>query len=171
MAKIVVLVQADLPDADLQSLVDAGHEVTILHPQKSSVFALLKGLGGSLSAEKEPKEENPEDGEAPEGEPPADEEASMEEEPEVPDTPVEEGWQLFGSNVRGTYADVKEPTLFVPSLTGRYFQLNEMSVSTYQSKGAHYTSGLVTTDKKRGTLQLRVIANPEVSTPLLCIPE
>lgn len=168
MAKIVVLAQADLSDDELKSLVDAGHDVTLLHPQKASVFALLKGLGGSLSGE-EPKEEEPK--EEPEEKAEGDEEAAPAEEPELPEKPVEEaGWQVFGTDVRGAYASVKEPTLFVPSLTGRYFQLSEMQVSTATTNGVHYVSAMVKTGQSERLLQLRVSQNPEARTPFLCIP-
>jgi hypothetical protein len=139
MARVVLLAMADLPDEDMQSLVDAGHEVVVMHPQKASVFALIDGLGGSVPDGEEPKADKEEE-EEPKEEPPEEEETAEEPPEEVEEPPkgtkTEESLSLFDVSMpvyKSRHVD--EPTMFVPSIkrgaTGWHVKLAEGVNMTY----------------------------------------
>jgi hypothetical protein len=179
MAKIVVLAQADVPDDELKSLVDAGHEVTVLHPQKASVFALMKGLGGSLTDE-EPEDSDTEEQEEPEDkkskntdEAPAEDEVPADVPEEVPDDAVTERYvQVLDVDVAaGRSKLVEQHVLYVPELNGRFFQLGDMEVSTALTRGQGRSASM--TVKRGGRTELHevlVVVDRGLTAPFFCIP-
>lgn len=169
MAKLVILTDADLDEAATKGLIDAGHDVVVLHPRKASIAALLKGLGAELPAAEEapaPAEEAP--AEEPAEETPAPEEGS-------PDEVKQEGWALSGHAVHAiTTTAVTTPTLFVPVLEHaglhHVYTIGDTKFGFWADADAPATMLMLEHEGKPVSLIAKVVEDAKLQAPVFALP-